>query len=191
MTRSQPLSLKAISIATALVASVSAASAAEPVLNLHFTVGGNWYDPGYMTRKDFETGGSAVLGMRNWPVLPSAYYVTSSGFFDDSPIEDDYEYEIRQFGLGITKIWSWGRLQPYTGGGWERTTAEITPLQFIRPIFTEEEDGAWFGAGVTYRLGAFLSAGIGGRVKIDSTEYEDTPVWSAAGLLGIALPAPE
>jgi hypothetical protein len=174
-------------IATTLVVFVSVAKASEPVANLHFTLGGNYY-AGYHTNKDRETGVIAIVGMSNWPVLLSAYYVTSSGY-GDSDIEVDFNYTSDQLGLGITRVWSWGRVQPYTGGGWARTRYETDPIDSTWPDQEEVEDGAWLGAGVTYRLG-FLSAGLGGRVKVDITEYDDKPTWSAAGLLGIALPAP-
>lgn len=161
----------------------------QPHAEIYATAGGRWINPSNRhTDGAAEFGAMARLGGRTWLVLPCAHYARTR-VERDSDIETTSEITTQEVGLGLTHLWKLKWLRPYLAGGWERTTVETRSVDPPNDrVFRHDLDGAWLGVGATIRLAALVHLGVGGRAKTAITSRDDVPVWSAAGLVGVAWP---
>jgi hypothetical protein len=164
--------------AALLVLSAHSALAGPGYVN--FLIGQKVFDSDDWDPIDKQTaiGAEGVFGPSTWPVHLTTYLnhasKTKDATGETSPgVTFTYHIEADtwEFGAGVNKTWTAGKLYPYVGAGGVYAKTDMTARQAGYSVSDDANGfGLWGGTGAFYRLGTRFN--VGGALRYSSVKVD-------------------
>ncbi len=163
-----------------LAAGVGLALFATPALagpgHINFMIGQKVFDSDEWDPIDKQSsfGVEGAFGPGKWPVQMAAYISRAS---DDksasySGTQFNLEATTMEFGFGLNKTFTSGKLNPYVGAGGVHAKVDLTAQQSGTSGSDEGSGfGFWGGAGAYYRVGTTFNIGAGARYSSVDVDF--------------------
>lgn len=164
-------------VALALLSLASRADAGPGYVN--FVLGQKVYDSEDWDPIDKQPvfGVEAAFGPATWPVHIMTFLQRSSKSKDQvvddagTPVSVTFDADTWEFGAGLNKTWTAGKLYPYVGAGLDYIKVDVT-AHVDQLTGSDDANGFGFfgGAGAFYRIGTRFN--LGGTVRYSSANVD-------------------